>query len=464
MKATNIPPTTELPPAERQAFDKLENSITVSAYYDSRALSMLPVCLPGTRKSQIETILHWIETDSQKKPLFVVLGPAGSGKSSLLVTIAQICHTRGYFAGSFFFSGTDSDRNSEARLANTIAYQIAIAIPEFQPYIARMVAADSAILSPSRSFQSQMRSLLLQPFSQFRLDNPGFLLQPRVVIIDALDECGNEKDQLQVLETLSEALFRESFPFLCILSSRFDLHIENAMSHKRTRPLIHDRVILGEASDAEMADIRSYLKAEVARIQEEHPFRMRIPDGWPADSDLETIVDQSGGQFIYAATVVRYIDSPGHKPQDRLRYILSVDSSPKAVDPFAALDKLYRTLMSSIESEYLTVAIEILGIELVRKSSQFWTPETLEWENFFTKHFNSLDADIVLAPLAPVLRCENNVIVFYHLTFAEFLLNVTRSGEFFVHPSTRHMWIVSQLVPFFCDNDGRLIANLVGSV
>src|SRR5438309_42080 len=77
---------TRLTPSERQAFDKLEKAIATNAYHDSQARSTLPGCLPGTRKEQIEKIMNWIEAKGPKKPLFVVLGPAGSGKSSLLWT------------------------------------------------------------------------------------------------------------------------------------------------------------------------------------------------------------------------------------------------------------------------------------------------------------------------------------------------------------------------------------------
>ena len=452
IQTASIVPPTELLPAERQAFDKMEKSIAISAYHDSRARSATSRCLGGTRKNQIETIMQWIEEEAEKKPLFVVLGSAGCGKSSLLRTISHLSDAKGYLAATFFFSSTDSKlkTDSEPPLINTIAYQIATAIPQLRPYVARIVDADPTILS--RSFESQITNLLLQPLSQLQEEYPMFSFRPRVIVIDALDECGDLDDQLRVISALSGILSHRSFPFICVISTRYNAHIENQLS-KLLVPHVHDQVILGNAeSNTERADVYAYLSANISRIRDNHTFQRYIPHGWPADSDVETIVERSSGQFIYAATVIKYIDSPKHNPCHRFQSVLDISAAGARTDPFTAvLDDLYRSLMSSIEN--LEAAIEILGIQLVWSSSQFWTPRTLDYTRVFRLHFTSLDADIVLAPLAPVLKCEDDIIQLHHLSFAEFLLDRARSREFFVNPTVWQNWVVSQLVPVFYDKE-----------
>src|SRR6266542_3112789 len=79
-------PTTELSEAECRAFDKL----TISAYYDSNERSALSEYLEGTRQKQIGAIMRWIESEEGDKNTFLVLGQAGSGKTSLLNTIVGI--------------------------------------------------------------------------------------------------------------------------------------------------------------------------------------------------------------------------------------------------------------------------------------------------------------------------------------------------------------------------------------
>jgi len=126
-------PTKELSPTESKAFDELKRAISRNAFHDSRARSTSSGCQHGTRVDEIRVIVDWVETEEKKKPAFVVIGPAGSGKTSLLTTIAQTYKSKNRYAAGFFFSGTDPDRNNDAYFMNTITYQISVAIPELQP-------------------------------------------------------------------------------------------------------------------------------------------------------------------------------------------------------------------------------------------------------------------------------------------------------------------------------------------
>jgi len=222
------------------------------------------------------------------------------------------------------------------------------------------------------------------------------------------------------------------------------VHIEHELANVLA-PQMYRQLSLGTDRKSERVDISVYLRTNINHIRERHPFGKRIPRRWPLESDLETIVKKSGGQFIYASTIIRYIESPKYNPHHRLQHVLGISSSNSGEDPFAELNSLYQALMSSVEN--VLAAIEILGIHLVKSSSKFWTPTTVRSKFDFKGHFCSLDADIVLAPLASVLKCEDGDIQLYHLSFAEFLLDYTRSGKYFVHPQKWQKWIVSQFVP-----------------
>jgi len=450
MHAVKAPPSSTLSEAEDRAFQNLKKSIAVSAYYDSEERSTSSECLPGTRERQIQSLMNWVEANEKTRPLFVVLGSAGSGKSSLLGTIARICKEKKYLAASFFFSGKDSARNAAKSLMNTISYQIAEAIPELRPYVARSVEDEPTIFS--RSLESQTQQLILEPLNRLRSGYPGFSfdLRPRVVVIDALDECLELTDQLRVITVLAKVLAHESFPFLCLLSSRYNLSIQKNLT-KKLAPRIYGQVDLGREKNDERKDIRTYLQANIDRIRDGHIFGRCIPQGWPSRSDIGAIVEKSAGQFIYASTVIRYIESSDHNPRERLRDILGISTTRSGEDLFAELDALYRGLMSSVQK--LASALEILGIASVRSSSKFWTPDTMELSSIFEGYFHSLDADVVLAPLAAVLKCERGKITFHHLSFAEFLTNSARSDEYFVHPTKWQKWIVSRLVPDFYNRE-----------
>jgi len=390
--------------------------------------------------------MGWIEDNNVTKPLSVVLGPAGSGKTSLLGSVARRCKEKKYHAASFFFSGIDSTRNTAECLFNTIAYQVAVAIPELQPYVARAINSDSTILS--RGFDTRFASLLVEPFEKLQADHDGISFQPRVILIDALDECGKRDDRRQVISILSKMMSCRSLPFRCVLSSRFDRMTENEFSYDPVRPLVHCQIKLGHAGPTELNDIRTYLEYNIREIQSKHPFRESLPNNWPSNPHLvDSIVGKSGGQFIYASTIIKYIESQDDYPHQRLDAVLGISRSDSP--PFADIDDIYRTLLGLVSKSNIDAVLQILGIEVVMSSSEFWTSNSWQDSSFFNEHFRSLSAEKVLAPLAPVLKCDGGNIKFYHLSFATFLLDQKRSGKFYIKPEKWQKWVVSQLVRLF---------------
>jgi len=394
--------------------------------------------------------MEWIEADDRTRPFCVVFGPAGSGKTSLLWYIVRTCTDKGYDTARFFFRRGMAERNSAAHLVTTIAFQIALSIPELQPYIAKAIALDSTILSGSP--RRCIDNLLVQPMRQLWSDYPSFIVCPRVILIDALDECGTPDILFQLISTLSSALLSNPLPYFCVFSSRPEAHIVKAFSSDPTQHLISRQIDIGMDFDA-MADIRIFFRFRMGEIRHRHPFRELIPANWPSESDLNTLIRKSAGHFIYAATAMKYIDSPIHNPHDRLKDLLGFSSTKPGASPYAELDILYHNLLSSIDNS--AALREILGIHLLLSSSQSWIPETLKYgdSDFFKRHFDSLDADTVLAPLAAVLRYQNRTITFYHQSFVDFLFDKAGSLGFSIDLTRWQEWVVGQLVRHFYEGN-----------
>jgi hypothetical protein len=74
-----------------------------------------------------------------------------------------------------------------------------------------------------------------------------------------------------------------------------------------------------------------------------------MPFDWPLEEDIDTLVRKSSGQFIYAATVIKFRPS-GKRVKARLRTILNVDSTAIQVQaklPFRQLDPLYKHFLNA---------------------------------------------------------------------------------------------------------------------
>lgn len=73
----------------------------------------------------------------------------------------------------------------------------------------------------------------------------------------------------------------------------------------------------------------------------------RVPTPWSAIHILDSLVARSSGYFIYASTVIKFVDDPDYRPTERLVIVqgLQTESSD---NPFYALDQLYAQILSGV--------------------------------------------------------------------------------------------------------------------
>ncbi|KAF8961761.1 hypothetical protein BDZ97DRAFT_2028593 [Flammula alnicola] len=205
----------------------LVQAIATSAIHDSDERYDPPKCHPETRKTILEDIMAWIRNPSRSKRVLRLHGPAGAGKSAISQTIADLCQEFGLLAASFFFSRTSRERNTGSRLFSTLAYQLAIKVPQLKELIEEVIESDPAIVS--KSMELQLKHLILEPLGQLRQASPQPL--PQVIIIDGLDECIGfgectpDKHQMDILQFILQALEDVKFPFCFIIASRPEFHI-----------------------------------------------------------------------------------------------------------------------------------------------------------------------------------------------------------------------------------------------
>ena len=187
-------------------------------------------CLENTRRNVIYDVMEWIADDSNEgKKVFWVYGLAGTGKSTLSTTIAQIIR-RLHRLGAFFFN-RDIPQRTFATLIRTLAYQLAMFDTRFGDGISRVAANNNDIAK--MLVQLQFEHLLLAN----ALKSVEWSGGPIVLIIDALDECGSEADRKILMEVLSKS-FSDLPSFIRIMVlSRQELDIQHVLrSHSHVFP------------------------------------------------------------------------------------------------------------------------------------------------------------------------------------------------------------------------------------
>ncbi|KAJ7793391.1 hypothetical protein B0H13DRAFT_1467047, partial [Mycena leptocephala] len=66
-------------------------------------------------------------------------------------------------------------------------------------------------------------------------------------------------------------------------------------------------------------DVRKYLLDEFARIYRDHHATMaRVQEPWPSPEIIYNFVKKSSGYFIYASTIIKFIDDKNFRPTERL--------------------------------------------------------------------------------------------------------------------------------------------------
>ena len=329
-----------------------------------------------------------------------------------------------------FFLERIQKRNNEKCLIASIAYQIAFNLPQAKDAIEAAVDRDPAIFQ--RSVAAQLTTLIIDPLTQ--LSKTGIIQStpvPNLIIIDGLDECHGRQVQQHILHAVSSALSSAlSIPLKFLICSRPESHLALEFTSLISGGMVTSLSL--EDGYEQNADIERYLIDSFHKISTTHPLKEYIPREWPTYKVLSDLVKKSSGQFIYAATVVKYISSNRHQPTRRLEIVLGTQPARNDM-PFAELDGLYLSILSSVED--IKATIRLLGV-LVLTNISPKTPEVVGEFMFL----DPAEVQCLLLDVASVVKCveKKAKIRILHASFRDFLLDRSRSGEYYIDPSMMH--------------------------
>ncbi|KAJ7824829.1 hypothetical protein B0H13DRAFT_2375260 [Mycena leptocephala] len=140
-----------------------------------------------------------------------------------------------------------------------------------------------------------------------------------------------------------------------------------------------------------------------------------VPSPWPSPEIIHHLVDKSSGYFVYASTVVKFVDDKDYRPSERLEIITGLAESTSG-SPFAALDQLYSQILSAATRPQL---LQILALLELKRG----------------------DLRLALCGLHSVISVDEGQdkawITQHHASFCDYLQDSTRSGVFHVGPQQR---------------------------
>ncbi|PCG89584.1 Hypothetical protein PENO1_103770 [Penicillium occitanis (nom. inval.)] len=294
----------------------------------------LPLCLRDTRTEVLNQIRKWADGDGHER-VYWLKGMAGTGKSTISLTIAREYYENSRLAASFFFSRGGGDLASAKRFAATIACQLAEISDQLRRSIGETMQANPRI--DGLAIYDQWEKLVLQPLS--KQANIITSRSPFLIVIDALDECESEDDISQLIQCLNDITRLKHARFRVFITSRPEQPIK--LGFGRIELLSRRDFILHDIEKSLVEhDLRLYYQDKLTHIGK----RFHIDQELLSDENINYLVHKSQGLFIHAATACRFIQNGEELAGERLTLLISKDTP--SVNSEEELDRMYTTVLT----------------------------------------------------------------------------------------------------------------------
>jgi hypothetical protein len=244
-----------------------------------------------------------------------------------------------------------------------------------------------------------------------------------IIILDALDECGDAESRRTLLQVLSSGLAKLPPDFRILVTSRKEFDITSALS---PQPNIDPRPLAAAGND----DIEHFFRHSLA----DTTIRFDLRPDWLNVNVIPQLTRLSEGLWIWASTAVKFIESDNYPPR-QLKHLLPTSSH---IQQPAGIGKLYATALrqsanwsNPAESEECRA---ILGAVVVARlqPSEALLDRLLKVEGQVGR---------LLKRLGCVLEVEpNGLIQVLHTSFTDYLCDGEACGSlpWFVDPASHH--------------------------
>ncbi|KZO92981.1 WD40 repeat-like protein [Calocera viscosa TUFC12733] len=421
---------------------ELNETIGQIRYQDDAGYRSDKCCLDGTRTALLDRIHEWAGA-RDAEPIFVLMGAARTGKSTIAHTIARQFLADKKLGAMFCFA--DRKRGPESLFRN-VARELCVWRPSYKTPLAKSIVDDANICGIT-DLSMQFKRFIVDPMKE--LGDTGAVF----IVIDALDESGSPNDRSQVLSMICDAPKKmKDLPISCrfLITCRDEPDIRKAfhgafgVSVKRMPMLKED------------PDILAYIKHRLFSVGScLHGLR---------EADPMALAKNSEGVFLWASLASGFImseDPPGVSAFDRYLYILSTTDT--------GLDGLYYKVLSFVYPQHggqnsrdhgqdANVGPR-LGWNIARSTAEplkdfrtimgfvFTAQGEVSIRSLRTLNKGLLsleqpvDIGLFLRSFAPLLSGvdqDDEPVAPLHTSFAEFLREHSRSRDFYIGSASAH--------------------------
>ncbi|KAI5122822.1 hypothetical protein M0805_003117 [Coniferiporia weirii] len=410
------------------------------AFYDIGRM-----CMEGTRRSVLKQVEEWAVSDSK---LFWLHGVAGSGKSAIANSVAYMFEERQLLlSGCFFCKRDDPECHNPMNLLPTLAHQFSKWHPAYRSSMLSVLrGADEPKLSQNLRWQFDL--LMKGPLMSLNANVNDLPPRPFVVVIDALDECGDTPDlRLDLAKCLTEVA--DIVPWLKVFIT--------------SRPLPEFKwIFLQDTVKHHSLDINKEIGSE--QVHEDIMLYTRhCAENFNLTGDqIIALASKASGLFIWISTAFKFI----HSQLDEDGAVRSLLSQNPADNPEAELDKIYTTVLQSASGGYNNTQIvkSIIGI-VVCTSRNKPLPEASLLE-FLTAIISGAKINVIresIDNLQAVLyrdASKDGAICVCHPSFLDFVNTQTQSQDYWTNPVSMDVIMATKCLKIM---HSQLKFNICGS-
>ncbi|KAF9442422.1 hypothetical protein P691DRAFT_739000 [Macrolepiota fuliginosa MF-IS2] len=397
-----------------------------AAIHDSSARAYPPLCHPDTRKTLRGRVIRWGMGNGNERILWI-FGPAAVGKSAVAQTVAEEFKRAGRLGASFFFSRPNHLDNPDWVIP-TIVYQLATQNGEYKRIVTQCLVDDILILDKNRS--TQFRELIIEPFRILMTQYPHTVREPLLIVLDGLDECKDKEAQCEFIDLINT--HTRQIPLRWMICSRPDWRLMTMLSNPDFM-VICRREELNICDDEAQRDVQCLLEAEFDKIRQE--YKDRLPVDWPPEYQQRRIASIASGHLGFASFILRFIgDKECDDPDGQLKVcmmFLKGGHTVGPISPLRALDDLYCQVLSGVPAKILSTTMRILGLVITDRHGLDSADDQAGFLGLdqvtFRRALQNLHS-VVYVP--PIEESNTTLLHIYHASFADFLGDVRRSGEF----------------------------------
>ncbi|KIJ33893.1 hypothetical protein M422DRAFT_264026 [Sphaerobolus stellatus SS14] len=385
-------------------------------------------CIPGTRVEVLDDITHWVLNEDPGSRIFLLLGPAGAGKSAIAHSIAHIFDDLSRLGSSFYFIHGDKGRDLKLYLP-TLACDLDDRYWHIKEYLGDVLNKTSH--GQTDDLGDQFEHLIAQT------EKECSIIGPILIVIDALDECGDGKPRKEFLNLLSNPKTMKKLPsnFWIFITSCPDQDVQKLFSKMHILQL-QDK----QYKENVDKDIFSFVHKELL--------------GPPPLEDItkdhcKQIVNKSEGLFQWASVACQFVQDEADSAQSptyALKQILSSGSGPYKLYTTTLNNRFKRIKDTSFNQWFKKVLGFILGVNKALPKTSLH----LLWRLRFGKEM-SVDMDLILSHLGSLFNGIGDTVVVspIHTSVRDFFTSPEDSGAFFIKTEEHHFDISLGLLHVF---------------